>query len=239
MRRFLKLFASTIIIALLLSACSEITLEEHEFLKKEYNDNLATLNNTKSELDSAKSKLSAMQEQIAALEDERAEFQELRDKYQNLSDSEILVQTEANALQAEKDRQARELLLAQEKAKQQKLEADRKAAEEAEIKKGYNTGISFEQLARSPDDYKEKKVKFKGKVIQVMEGDLENQLRIAVNSNYNNVILVYYRKSIVSKRILEDDIVTLYGVSKGLYTYKSTMGGYITIPLIEVDKFDQ
>ncbi|WP_272875231.1 hypothetical protein [Bhargavaea massiliensis] len=65
-------------------------------------------------------------------------------------------------------------------------EAKRKAEEEA--KKGYDTGITYDQLARTPDDYIGKKVKFSGKVIQVMEGDGTTQIRFAVNEDYDTII---------------------------------------------------
>jgi hypothetical protein len=34
----------------------------------------------------------------------------------------------------------------------------------------------------------------------------------------------------VSSRVLENDIITVMGVSAGLISYESTMGGTITIP---------
>ena len=72
----------------------------------------------------------------------------------------------------------------------------------------------------------------------MIEGDSEINLRVAVNDDYDKVVLVYYPKTLLSKRVLEDDQITLYGTSRGLYTYESTMGGEITIPLIEIDKLD-
>ena len=45
-------------------------------------------------------------------------------------------------------------------------------------------------------------------------------------------------KRLTKVRVLEEDNVILYGVSEGLYTYKSTMGGNITIPLINVERID-
>ena len=102
-------------------------------------------------------------------------------------------------------------------------------------KVAYDTGITYDQLARTPDNYKGKKVKFTGKVIQVMESSGETDLRIAVNGDYDTVLLVAYDPSITSTRVLEDDNVTIKGISNGLYTYKSTMSGNITIPLIKVD----
>lgn len=98
------------------------------------------------------------------------------------------------------------------------------------------SAVSYDSLARTPDDYMFSKVKGTGEVIQVLEGDGETQLRIALDDYYDDVVLVYYDSNIVSERVLEDDIVTYYGTSYGLYTYESTMGGDITVPLIEVHK---
>ncbi len=139
---------------------------------------------------------------------------------------------------------------AKEKAEAEKKAAEEQAAKEAEeakakkeaeekAKKGYETGITYDQLARTPDDYMAEKVKFKGKVIQVMEGDSVVQIRFAVNDNYDTVILGEYDASIVESRVLEDDTITIMGTSLGLYTYESTMGGEITIPSILIDKIDQ
>ena len=96
--------------------------------------------------------------------------------------------------------------------------------------------VSYDNLARTPDNYKYSKIKGTGEVIQVLESDGETQLRIAINGDYDKVVLVYYDSNIVSSRVLEGDSVTYYGTSYGLYTYESTMGGEITVPLIEVHK---
>ncbi|MGG7146541.1 hypothetical protein ACQPVA_07045 [Clostridium butyricum] len=117
-------------------------------------------------------------------------------------------------------------------------EDEEKARKEAEQAMAYDTGITYNQLARTPDDYKNSKVKFSGKVLQVMEGDKETDLRIAVDGNYDTVIFVGYDPKITSVRILEDDYVTIKGKSIGIYTYQSTMGGNISIPGIWVDKIE-
>ena len=110
----------------------------------------------------------------------------------------------------------------------------------------YDTGIIYDQLARNPNDYKEKKVKFYGEVVQVTEDGWDGAgtvLRVAVKSSkpdgdFDGIVLVYYKKSIVKSRVLEDDMITFYGVSKGLYTYESTEGEGVTLPLIQVDKIE-
>lgn len=98
----------------------------------------------------------------------------------------------------------------------------------------YNTGIDYYDLARTPDYYVGQKVIFIGKVIQVLEGDTETNLRIAINADYNCVVLAYYSSDLVSSRVLEGDMITIYGISRGLYTYESTLGQDITVPLISV-----
>lgn len=136
----------------------------------------------------------------------------------------------------ENERKKREEELAKEKAAKEAAEL---AAREAEEKKGYNTGITFDQIARNPDDYIYKKVKFNGKVIQVLEGDSETQIRLAVNGDYNKIIFAIYQSDIINSRVLEDDSITIYGISSGLLSYQSTMGGTITIPSVVVEKIDQ
>lgn len=97
--------------------------------------------------------------------------------------------------------------------------------------------VSYDKLARTPDDYMLTKIQAYGKVVQVMEGDGETQLRVATSSDgWDDVLLVYYSSDLINERILEDDWVTLYGTSYGLYTYTSTMGGEITVPLVSVEK---
>lgn len=145
-------------------------------------------------------------------------------------------------IEEEKAKKEEEIRLAKEKE-----EAERKAKEEAdriakekEEKQGYETGITYDQLSRTPDTFLGKKVKFKGKVLQVMEGDLFVGIRLAVDSNYKNVMYVEIpEKLLENNRILEDDVITVYGISMGLYTYKATLGQQITIPSMLVDKFDR
>lgn len=64
------------------------------------------------------------------------------------------------------------------------------------------------------------------------EGYGLNEYRIAVNGDYNDIIYVRYQMAKSETRILEDDNVTLYGLSCGLYSYNS-FAGNVTLPLIE------
>jgi len=51
---------------------------------------------------------------------------------------------------------------------------------------------------------------------------------MALNDDYDKMLYVIGVTE--GGRILEDDTVTVYGVTQGLYTYTSTMGAQITIP---------
>ncbi|MCZ2258586.1 toxin regulator [Sporosarcina sp. G11-34] len=132
-----------------------------------------------------------------------------------------------------------EKVAAEKAAKEAAAEAEAKKKAEAEAKKGYDTGITFNQLARTPDKYEGEKVKFRGKVIQVIEGDGETQIRFAVNDNYDTILFAAFESDIVESRVLEDDVITIMGISNGLLSYESTNGGNITIPSVLIDKIDQ
>lgn len=197
---------------------------------------------------------------LAEKEKLQTEFDKLKEEH------DTLIADTTDWLQLTKDQKAAELakaeteMIAAEKAAKkareekaaaeakEKAEAERKAAEEAkkraeEEKKGYKTGITYDQLARNPEEYRGKKVMFKGEVLQVSEVDSEIQIRLATKANKwggysDNVIYVYFDKSLLSGRILEDDIITIYGIARGLHTYTTVLGASVTLPLIEVEKID-
>lgn len=117
----------------------------------------------------------------------------------------------------------------------------------AEIKAEYKANCktySYDKIARSPDEYRGKYAKFYGKVVQVMQdksaGKIEYSLRIGTGGSYyyDNVILCTYTASTNDSRILEDDMVTIYGELRGEYTYETVMGNEITLPFMSVEYVD-
>lgn len=161
-----------------------------------------------------------------------AKGQELKKAAQD----EIAKAEEAKRKEEERKKQEEEKKKQEEAAK--KAEEERiKAEKEAQ---GYETGITYDQLARYPDEYIGEKVKFNGKVLQVMNDGDSYTIRLAVDSIYDTVIMGYFAKSAMTKgKILEDDIITIYGTSGGDYSYKAVMGNEITVPLVLIDKIDQ
>jgi hypothetical protein len=94
---------------------------------------------------------------------------------------------------------------------------------------------SYEQLARS-NTHKGLNVSFTGKVVQVIEdGNNAIQLRVSMTKEeyyWTDEVFVSYTRKNNENRILEDDIITIWGVSNGLITYKAILGQNVTIPSI-------
>lgn len=123
-----------------------------------------------------------------------------------------------------------------------------------EVKKDFKkscTTITYKKLARNPDKYKGKHFKIKGQVIQVLDSDswFDNSttLRINITAEKNQFADGGYLWSdtIVSAvnipdgadRILEDDIITLWGTCEGAYTYESILGQKITAPRVDIEYY--
>lgn len=102
----------------------------------------------------------------------------------------------------------------------------------------YDTGLTYEDLARNPDEHAFKAVTFEGSIIQVMQGDGYTQYRIAINDDYDQVMLIEVDSSQLESRILENDYIKFYGTYFGEVTYESVLGGNITVPSIVVEKFE-
>ena len=241
----------TFIVFLFLGGCSDVSGTE---------DTVESLENEIEVVNKEKEKLSEENEKLTEeiknlktkIENSRKEYQAYKKKMEPYEELEI---AEAESRKAEADKRAKEEKAEAErvakeekekKAAAEKAAAEKKAAEKAAAEKekeekeaqGYETGITFDQLARTPDDYTGEKIKFSGKVVQVIEGTGEIQLRFAVNDAYDQMIYLSYFSYIVDQRVLEDDFFTVYGVSLGTISYESTFGATITIPAALIDRID-
>lgn len=104
---------------------------------------------------------------------------------------------------------------------------------------------SYKELARNPEQYKGKSVKFTGEVVQVSEASSDlyySVYRINVTKGnygyYDDTVYVTFDNSSVNSRILEDDKVTFYGSFQGLKTYTTVMGAELTIPWVQAEYID-
>lgn len=102
--------------------------------------------------------------------------------------------------------------------------------------------VSYDDIARDPDKYKGSKVIFIGEIIQIQENGSNVALRVNVNKDqygiYKDTIWVNYTYSANEKKLLENDVISIWGESKGNVSYKSVLGSKITIPQINARTID-
>lgn len=146
----------------------------------------------------------------------------------------------------EEERKAEEARIAEEKAKkeaEEKAKKEEEARAAAEAKKQaeaqkYETGLTYEDIARNPEQHKLKYVKLEGKIIQVVKSDVFTQYRMAINGDYNKIVLIEIMNSqLQNGNILEDDYIYIKGQFLNEITYTSVLGTKVTIPSISVDEF--
>ena len=230
-----RLLISTVLMTVtLLTACSSgVSKEAYQSLEAQASQAESQVN----EINSKNKELNASYESMSS---EYVAYKESMKEYEDLAEAEASARKASAAAEEESinaSKAAEKESITASKAAEEEAIAASKAAEEA---KGYETGITYDQLARTPDEFKSKKVKFTGKVLQVMEGSIASDpaIRLAVNKDYDTVIYGKYPSQIISSRILEDDVITIYGTSYGLQSYQSTLGGTITIPYVYIDKIE-
>lgn len=215
---------------------------------------------SQSEVDASTGDNEKLAQQISQLESTNEEsalkIKELEAKVKEAEPFFLLKNEERKEKEAEvkqKEEEAKAKKIAEEAAAKAKADAEAKAKADAEAEAaakekakaeeeeriGYDTGITYDQLARTPDDFIFEKIKFRGTVVQVMEGDGMTQIRLAVNDDYDTILLGEFDSTVVDSRILEDDTITIRGLSSGLITYESTMGGSISIPGISIEQVEQ
>lgn len=93
--------------------------------------------------------------------------------------------------------------------------------------------VPYETIARAKDGLKGERLTFTGEIIQATSG----KYRMNVTKGeyfYTDTIVFDINENKLSENILEGDIVTIWGESEGLYTYKSVLKTEVTVPRIEV-----
>lgn len=117
---------------------------------------------------------------------------------------------------------------------QYKLSDDAEKMSEKDYKAACEA-VDYKDIMRDSDKFVGKKVKFTGEVSQVVydSEDGESDYLIAVTKGdydlYTDNVHVYYNVG-DGEKLIEEDIVTLYGEISGEFTYKSIFGESITVP---------
>lgn len=104
--------------------------------------------------------------------------------------------------------------------------------------------ITYKDLARQPEKYKGKQLCFKGEVAQVSEPLFGKSITYLIQVTcgeygfWDDTVYVTYTLPDGAPKILEDDIVMLYGECDGDYSYTSVLGARITVPYIKAKYID-
>lgn len=109
----------------------------------------------------------------------------------------------------------------------------------AEIKADYKANCAnytYKEISRNPDNYKGKYAHFKGEIIQSIESGNSYTFRVDITkTSYgwtDTIMVTYTKKEAGESRLLEDDVIDLYGMLGGTYTYETVMGNEMTIPIL-------
>lgn len=108
--------------------------------------------------------------------------------------------------------------------------------------KAQSITIPYDDLIRETDKYIGTIVNFSGRVVEVQEVGPNIFLRVNITKSeygfYDDTIWVNYSLKEDEKRIIDDDIVNLWGEVKGRKTYTAILGNRITIPEINARKIE-
>lgn len=113
-------------------------------------------------------------------------------------------------------------------------------AEKESVFKGSCQSYTYEQIARDPDTYFLEHAVYTGKVVQVMQnGSDGNRYRVNITptswGGFEDTIYVEmpeYAVKRMPKRVLEDDIVTVWGYNFDTITYETVLDAKLTIPAV-------
>ena len=103
--------------------------------------------------------------------------------------------------------------------------------------------LNYVDIARNPNEYTGENAVFRGQVIQVQEDDNEIVLRVNVTQGQygfwdDTIYVEYNRKSKNESRILEGDIVMIYGQMNGIMNYQAVLGNQVSIPYLIAEFID-
>ena len=91
--------------------------------------------------------------------------------------------------------------------------------------------VTYEDIARRPDEMKGTLITFTGEVYRVIEKENRINLSIDLENDLNKTIYITFDPSIISYRILEDDKLKIWGLHSGLHTYRTITGSDNTLPI--------
>lgn len=265
---FMNEHAKKIILGLLIAAVCGVggcSIEDSEKVKnfekaERLSDLVKILKDDNKELEDKNKSLEDKNKSLEKKVEIAKDYLDLDDNEKELVDAKIVEVNEATEQKIAEEQARKEQEEAERKAKEEQEEKERKEKEEAEKKakeeeerarkeaeeqarreaeaQKYNTGLTYEDIARNPAGNAGKLLTFSGKILQVIKANGCTQYRMAVDDNYDQVVLIEIDNKLLSNgNILEDDHITIKGMFIMEYTYTTVLGAEKSIPAIVVDEF--
>lgn len=96
----------------------------------------------------------------------------------------------------------------------------------------------YKALARNPENFEDEKYVLSGYVLQVLGNRTDGfEMRLATDGKYGDVVyLMTYNDP--GFNVLDDDQITVYGRFCDMYTYKTTSGGSVTLPMFIISRLE-
>lgn len=221
----------------LFGSCGKVDKVEYKKVvdtNKQLETNNAELTN---ENNKTNEKLDKTKEELKNIQTKTKEYRTLNEEEKAIVDAKIQEVKETTKQQKEAEKKALEeekaRIEAEKKAEEERKAQEEQAKREAEAHK-YETGLTWEDIAR------EGKYgtlgQFEGKILQVMNGTGFKQYRVAINGDYNQVMLIQVNNGVSTETLLEDDYVYFKGQSLGTVTYKTVLGAEMTVPAFKVEE---
>lgn len=97
--------------------------------------------------------------------------------------------------------------------------------------------VTYDQIARNPDDYQDSEVKLSGQVMQVQNAHNGSVVLLWLNDDPDQLVMVGINKDYMpdNGNILEDDEITVYGTGDGTQKYDTTSGAKNEVPFVRAD----
>lgn len=96
--------------------------------------------------------------------------------------------------------------------------------------------VTYDQIAREPNKYKGTYVKLTGNIVQIQDNGSSAVLRVNITENeYDDIVWVNYSYETNEKKLLQDDGINIWGLSKGETSYTSILGAKITVPEVDAE----
>ena len=237
---------SLIGIGVLITSTVTVTTGEYNTMKKELTQKISNKEEDLQKFHKENNKLRIENIELNKQVEIAQAYLELDDTEKEIVDikiDEVNKATEEQLAQEKAQKEAEEAAKkqAEEEAKRKAEEEEKARKEEEERQKAeaeahkYETGLTWEQIAREGKNGT--LGQFEGKIVQVINGNYGyTQYRIAINGNYDTIMLVEAASYELKETLLEDDYVYFKGKSMGTVSYESVLGTKITIPAFDVDE---